>query len=86
MKLFREIKQMVKETYSTAARHFKPEFKLNSIEGFVRINSKIYEKFRPIQKNNSHKAIKKILDEMFFKSELKINKKVKNQKTVSYKI
>ena len=82
MKLFREIKQMVKETYSTAARHFKPEFQINSIEEFVRINSKIYEKFRPIQKNK----IKKTLDEMFFKSEIKIHKKVKNQKTVSYKI
>ena len=44
MRLFKEMKAMVRENYSNASKHFDGEFKILSVEGYVKRKERIFKK------------------------------------------
>ena len=44
MRLFKEMKAMVRENYSNASKHFDGEFKILSVEGYVKRKERIFNK------------------------------------------
>ena len=44
MSLFKEMKAMVRENYSNASKHFDGEFKILSVEGYVKRKERIFNK------------------------------------------
>ena len=44
MRLFKEMKAMVRENYSNASKHFDGEFKILSVEGYVKRKKKLFKK------------------------------------------
>ena len=44
MRLFKEMKAMVKENYSNASKHFDGEFKILLVEGYVKRKERIFKK------------------------------------------
>ena len=54
MRLFKEMKTMLRENYSNASKHFDGEFKILSVEGYVQMEERKYKKinYKPPYYNN----------------------------------
>ena len=75
MKLYQELKRLTRINYSTISKHLDGEFKNKSIEGYVKLKERLYERkhYKPPYVNTK---VQEMLDKMITIQRKKMNLKL----------